>query len=649
MLKAMRGSFHHLKWVLLAVIVAFIFGFVFIDMGMGGAGGASGAEVSYAARVNGESISLRDYSRSLFYTEENYKGMYGQQLTPEMIEQMGLPRQVLDGLIDQRLMLQEARRLNLGATPEEVRKRILQIPTLNPDGKFVGAELYSRYVTGSLGYQNTAEFEDELARDITVSKIESALASSIVVSAKVAEAEYRRNTETATIRYVLYPASRNAGSIAVTPAEVEAYYKANQAKYAHGEQRNIKYLIADYARLRAAVLPNDEELRRRYEAAKETYRSPEAARIFHILIKVDPGSPAAADAAAKAKADALVAQLRGGADFGPLAQANSGDPSSASNGGDMGFVDRGTTVEPFDTAAFTIPLNQISDPIRSQEYGYHIIKVVERRQGGYKSFEEVKPQLSAQTADQVSKDQARDEMARIANRIRDKKPATPEEFTALATERIPSNDSQWFQKTEQVPGLGFNPQLSEWVFSAKPGDVGERIGTSRGIIIPYLVAVRPAGVSPLAEIRARVEADAKSAKASQAARDALASAMQGAPSVDVIGTKLGLTAADTTVSRAGVIQGFQGDTSQLVNSAMAAPVGSINGPVIAGDGAVVFQVTEHKAVTPEDLQKNAAQYADTLRSQQARSLRTVLLQRLRKAAEVDINQAVLETNANRNI
>ena len=104
MLKSMRESFHHLKWVLLAVVAAFVFGFVFIDMGLGGARGTGGTEAAatYAARVNGESIPLRDYSRALFYTEENYKGMYGQQMTPEMLEQMGLQRQVLDSLIDQR-------------------------------------------------------------------------------------------------------------------------------------------------------------------------------------------------------------------------------------------------------------------------------------------------------------------------------------------------------------------------------------------------------------------------------------------------------------------------------------------------------------------------------------------------------------------
>jgi peptidyl-prolyl cis-trans isomerase D len=630
--------------LLIAVVAAFILGFVFIDMGLGGSGGASGSETSsYAARVNGETITMRDYTRALYYTEENYRGVYGQQLTPEMMEQMGLQRQVLDGLIDQRLMLQEARRLNLEATPEEVRKRILEIPTLNPGGKFVGAELYTRYVTGSLGYQDPAEFEDELARDITVSKMESALTSSIVVSSKVAEAEYRRNTESASIRYVLYPSARTAATITVTPAEVDAYYKANQAKYAHGEQRNVKYLMADYTRLRAQVVPTEADLRKRYESSKESFRSPEASRILHILIKPDPTQGANADAAAKAKADALVAQLRAGADFGALARANSGDPSSAGNGGDMGWVEKGTTVQPFDQAAFSIALNQISDPIKSQEYGYHIIKVTERRPAGYRPFEEVRAQLASQTADETARNQAKDDMARIAAVIKQKKPATAEEFAALATERVTSNDSQWIQKSDSIPGLGFNPQLSEWIFSAKQGDVGERIGTQRGIVIPYLAGVRAAGVSPLAEIRQKVETDARTAKASEAARAALAAAKTGATSIDEIAAKVGLMPADATVGRAQPIQGLTGDTSALVTAAMAATPGQISDPVLVGDGAIVFSVTSQKKVTPQELADNATAYSDALRTQQARSLRMVLLQRLRKGAEVEINQQVLQT------
>lgn len=645
MLNVMRERFNQLKWILVAIVAAFVFGFVFIDMGLGGAGTAGGDDRAYAARVNGETITYRDYDRALYYTEQNYRQMYGEQFSPEMLQNLGIERQILDGLIDQRLLVQEARRLNLEATPEEVRNRILQIPTLNPGGKFVGAELYSRYVTGQLGYQSPAEFEDELARDITTAKMESALQSSIIVSPKAAEAEYKRMNEVAKIRYVLYPAVREMANVTATPAEVDAYYKNNQVRYAHGEQRLLKYLVGDFAKLRAQIQLTDAELRRRYEAAKEQYRSAESARIQHILIKVDPAATPEADAAAKAKAESLVAQLRAGADFAALARQHSGDPSSSSAGGDMGFVERGQTVEPFDRAAFSIALNQISDPIRSQEYGYHIIRVSERRPPAYRSFEEVKGQIMTQAVDEMAKDQARQEIARIMAVIRQKKPATPDEFAALANDKISSNDTQWFQRTDSIPGIGNNMQLTQWVFSARQGDIGEPVGTVRGIVIPYLSGVRPAGVTPLAEVRQRVENDVRAEKARQIAMKALHDARSGVSTVDAVASKVGLTPAETQVTRQAQIGGFTGDTSELVKAAMAAAEGEMTGPVAVGDGAVVFQVTEQTRISPADLKQRALEYLEALRGQQARSLRTVLLERLRKTAKIEKNEQALRSAA----
>ncbi len=649
MLKAMRDSFHHLKWVLLAVVAAFIFGFVFIDMGLGGAqaGGTTDDRV-YAARVNGDTITYRDYDRALYYAEQNYKQMYGGQMTAEMLQGLGIHRQVMDSLVDQKLLLQEARRLNLEATPEEVRRRILEIPTLNPDGKFVGAELYNRYVTGALGFQSASEFEETIGRELTVAKMESALASSIMVSPKAAEAEYRRMSENTRIRYVLYPAARDLAKTTVTPADVETYYKANQARYAHGEQRSVKYLLADYNRIRSTITPSEAELRARYETSKAQFRTAESAHILHILIKVDPAAAPAVDAAQLKRAQSLIAQIRAGADFGALAKANSGDPSSSNAGGDMGWVEKGQTVEPFDRAAFALPLNQISEPIRSQEFGYHIIKVLERRGAGTRAFEEVKPQLATSIAEEMAKAQAKEEINRISARIGQKKPATAEEFAALANDKVTSNDTLWFAKSETIPGIGFNQPLSTWAFSAKAGDIGEVTATQRGIAIPYLIAVRPAGVTPLADIRERVENDAKTEKARETARSSIAAAATGAASVDAVASKLGLAAAETTVSGQGQVGNLTGDTSSLVAAAKAAQVGQLSAPIVVGDGALVFQATEQKRVTPQEIAENTPAYVDALRGQQSRSLRTVLLEKLRKGAKIDINEQVIKQASGQN-
>ena len=641
MLKTMRDSFHHLKWVLIAVVAAFVFGFVFIDMGMGGGslGGGSADDASFAAIVNGETITLQEYQRSVNRLEDMYRQMYQQQFTPEMAAQMGLPKQVLDGLIDQRLLTQEARRLNLTASQEEVRKKLLSIPTFTENGKFVGMELYNRYVTGPLGYSSAAAFEEDLARDITLQKMESALMNSLVVSTKAAEAEYRRTNENAKIRYVLLPAIAQTG-VTVSPAEVESYYKANQSKYTHGEQRQIRYLIADYAKIRASLNPSDAELQQVYAANRERYKQPGAARVQHILIKVDPGAPPATDATARAKAQGLVAQLRGGADFATLARANSGDPGSAANGGDMGWVDMGTTVEPFEKAIFSLPLNQVSDPIRSTEFGYHIVKVLERRDESVRPFAEVRTELVTAATSDKAREQATQEINRINAQLKASKPANVEAFSGLAGGNVTSNDGGWVSRGEAVAGIGPHQPLVDWAFTAKPGDISGPLGTPRGVVIAYVANTRPAGVTALNDIREKVEEDARMEKARNSARTALAQQMAGATSIDQVSAKTSQPAQETTVDRGGRVQGFNGDTTALIEAAIAANVGEVKGPVIVSEGAVAFQVVEQKKVTPQELAQNRTAMMDTLRGQQARNLRSVLIQRLRKNAEIEVNDDI---------
>ncbi|HEX8171072.1 MAG TPA: peptidylprolyl isomerase [Thermoanaerobaculia bacterium] len=645
MLKFMRDSFQHLKWILLAIVLAFVFGFVFVDMGLGGRVGGANADRAYAARVNGETITYSDYYRALKNYEDMYRQMYGQQFTPQMAEAMGLNRQVLETLIDQRLITQEAKRLHLNASPEEVRRKLLTIPVFAQDGKFVGMELYNRYVTGPLGYPSASAFEEDLAREIVLAKMDSALSSSVVISPQTAEAEYRRTNETAKIRYVLLAAQKQAATVTVSPAEVEAYYRNNQSKYTHGEQRMIRYLLADFAKIRSQILPTDAQLRERYAQNRENFRTPEAAHVLHILVKVDPSAPPQVDAAARAKAQSIVQQLRAGADFATLARANSDDPSSSSGGGDMGWVEKGQTVPEFESAIFGIPLNTVSDPVRSKNYGYHIVKVVERRAAGIRPFEEVRPEIAARMSDEEAREQARVEITRIAAQLKQKPPKNAEEFSAFSNDKVSSNDGGWVGKSDQIAGIGAHQPLTQWLFSAKKGDIGtEPLGTPRGIVIPYLVDVRPAGVSTLNEIRAKVEEDARLEKARTAATAMLRQMMAGTGSIDDLAARTGVPVREANVNRQGTIAGITGDVTALVEAAMRANPNVLSGPVSTDEGAVVFQVTEQKKVTAAELLQNRASYIDNLRDQQSRNLRGALVRRLREGSRIEINEQVLKTS-----
>lgn len=635
MLKVMRDSFKHLKWILVFVVFLFIF-FIFVDWGAGGGAGRSGVDsTSFAAKVNGQMVSLRDFDRALFFTQQNYEQLYGQSLTPEMIEALNLQQQVLNSLVDRQLLLQEAAKMGLTATEAEVRKKILEIPTLSPNGKFVGEELYERYVTSNMGYPSAADFEEDIAQEVTLDKLESALFNAVIVSPAAAEAEYRARNENARIQYVLYSAERAAEGITLTDAEIEAHYRANTSKYSHPEQRQVKYLLGDLAQVRSQLTVPDAQLRAEYEKNKESYKSGEAVRAQHILIKVDEAAGPEADTAAKARAESLYQQIRGGADFAALAREHSGDPGSAVRGGDLGFFEKGQMVAEFENAAFSLPAGQVSQPVRTS-FGYHLIRVAEKRPAGYRPFEEVRPVLERQLTETRGREQARERIAQARLRLQQSKTTTDEGFRAAATNGVTFNDTGWFARNDAISGIGRNATLSEWAFQAKPGDIGEIIDTGRGPVVPVLANTRPQGAAPLAEIKEQVAADLSKAKGREAARAALATAMQGS-TLEQAAAAVGAQVSETTVTRQGAVQGL-GNARALADAALAANVGDVRGPIVTDQGAVVFKVVEQKKFDPTAFAAERDGLLTQMREGEARKLRNSLIAQLRRGSQVVLNE-----------
>lgn len=645
MLKVMRESFQHLKWILVFIVALFVL-LVFADWGGGGQMGTGGSSElgSAAARVNGDTISFDEYRRALFYAEQRVEQMYGQKLTPQMREALGLEQQVINDLVSQTLLLQEAERLNLAATQDEVRKAILEIPVLNPEGKFVGPELYKNYILG-LGYGTVADFEREIERDLTLQKMQSALISSVAISPKAAEQLYRQRNENAKIQYVLFGVDRLSTPATVTAAEIEAHYKANANRYAHGEQRRVRYLIADLAQLRAKVALGDADLKSYYELNRESFKSRESVRAQHILIPVSPTAGEAQTAAAKAKADALVAQLRGGADFAKLALENSEDPGSKNNGGDVGWFERGRMVPEFENAAFSIAIGEISEPVKTQ-FGFHILRVNEKRPEGYKPFEEVRAELTERFADERARTMARDAIALARTKVEKEKPKDEAALRAIAesSPNVALNDTQWFEKNGSIFGIGRLPALSDWAFSANPQDVSDIIDSDRGPVVGWLEAKRDAGIAELADVKDRVEADARRAKASSSAAAEL-KAVAGDQPIEAVAKKLGVNLEESTVTRTGPIQQLPGDVSSLVDAVMASTVGQTVGPIAVEQGAVIAKVIEKKEFDPATWAADQVQFTESLRATEARRVETSLLERLRASAKVVTNEQLLGRGA----
>src|SRR5690606_4486924 len=165
---------------------------------------------------------------------------------------------------------------------------------------------------------------------------------------------------------------------AVSAEEIQAWFEANRAGYRAPERVAIEYVEIDASALPAVAEPDEAALRQRYEQEKTRFVEPEQRLVSHILVPVEEGADAAAQKTAQDKAQQIAQQARQpDADFAALAKANPGDPGSAANGGDLGWIRQdGAMVKPFEDAVFAAQAGSISDPVKSP-FGWHVIQLRE--------------------------------------------------------------------------------------------------------------------------------------------------------------------------------------------------------------------------------------------------------------------------------
>src|SRR6185436_3888331 len=263
------------------------------------------------------------------------------------------------------------------------------------NGRFIGEARYESLLRQQRPPLTKAQFEDRFRRSIMVERLRTALTDWMAVSDAELDREYRKRNEKVKLQVVAFTADRFRDKVTLNDADIAAYFDAHKAEYRVGEQRTVKFLLLDrdQARLKVVVPPTD--IQRYYNDNIQQFQTPEQIRASHILLKTEGKD----EAAVKTRAEALLAQVKGGADFAALAKKESEDEGSKATGGDLGFFGRGRMVPEFETAVFAMMPGQTSDLVRSQ-FGFHIIRMVEKKAGATRPIDEVRPQIQEQLAQQ---------------------------------------------------------------------------------------------------------------------------------------------------------------------------------------------------------------------------------------------------------
>jgi peptidyl-prolyl cis-trans isomerase D len=642
MLKIMRDNFRHLSWILWLTILVFL-AFVFVDWGMGRIGGGPGVSLGDdAARVGDTRISARDFIQSYRATEDRYRQTYQTNFTPALIKALDLPNQVLNGMIDQALMVDLARKAGVTASDDEVAQRIAAIPGMKRNGQFIGAEEY-RSLLAANGLR-PEKFEQDVRNEIIMRKFSKLVAASLVVPDSAVRQEFARQNERAKIDYVLLPYDKFSSTVGKpTEKELADFYARNKEAYRQPEKRELKYLLVDNTRLRQKTVITQKDIQDYYDTNASQFQIPEQVHAAHILIKVDPNATPAEQSAAEKKAAEVAQKARSGADFSALAKKYSEDPGSKDKGGDLGTFGKGQMVPAFDQAVFSMKPGEIRGPVRTK-FGYHIIKLIDKTPAHEKPLEEVQNQIRLSLETQRVNEQADKIASALADRINRDKLTSDADLRKLTTDIVTFNATDWVSANEPVPGLGYSPKLSQTAFSLKKGEVArDTVPTPRGPAIIKVADIKASGIAPLSEVRDKVAADwtheRESAAAVAAATPDIAASM---PLAD-IGKKYGTQVRSSPEFAPGSPIPDLGTSQPLSEAVFATAEGQVGKPVpLPNRGVVVFKVTEKREFDPAVFERQKETIRASLRSQQAEKYIESLLEQARAGEKIVINHDLLK-------
>ncbi len=643
-LKWLRDNLRHLKFILWGVVAVFVL-LVFVDWGAGGSGPGGGAAA--AVRVGKTTISRQDFLSQMRRLEQQYSQQFGDQWS-EIKDQVNLFDETMAYLTNRILLLDEAERVGIRVSEAELQSDILSMPLFQDEnGTFVGPETYERILRGYL-QMTPQEFERAHAEDLTLNKLTSMMRRGVFVTDAEVERSIRRARELADFDAVLLSYERFLSEVKLTEDEARAHYEISVEDYARPEQRVIRYLVVETARLRRQLPVDDAELRAYYDGHLDEFVEEEQARAAHVLIRTPADADPDAVAEAELRARGVAQIARAGGDFAALVEKHSDDPGSRERGGDLGWFGRGRMVAEFDEAVFAAKPGDIVGPVKSQ-FGYHIIKIDGFRPERQRPFEDVVEQVRFRVLEGRASVEAERRSRELAGRLRDEPPQDDADWQRIADEDEATvlNESPPVAETDPIPGTGDDVGFTTEVFAVDQGAVRGPRAIPRGWMVWQLKEVRPAGVAPFEDVRREVEQSLRREKALQIALDRaseLGRELAAGSAVDALAEQYDGTLARARDHRWGTPVGAIGAASAIDEAVFSGQEGDVVGPIpIAGRGAAVARIETLRLLGPEDMAAEREPVRARLLAERAQQLLVAIINERRRDAVVTADEEFRQT------
>jgi len=636
MIRQLQNAGPTLKIILgaLLVIICASMAITLIPGGIGSSFGIGAPPAGVLATIGDQQVTVNEVqreARAMIRQQFPRGGPQASSLLPFFAGQAA------EQLINEKALIAEAHRMGLRATDDELRDELQHGQLgimLFPDGKFVGQEEYENFAQRF--DMTVPQLEARIKEDILVRKLRALVSSSAFVSDAEVRDEFNQRDTKVKFEYAVITQADILKGLHPTDEELKAFYERNKVKYNNSvpEKRQIKYVVIDSAKIAAATTVTDQDLQAYYDQHRDEYRVPEQVKVSHILIKTPLPAPGAKEdekavADARAKAEDVLKQLKAGGDFAKLAEKYSDDPGSAKSGGELGWIGRGRTVPEFEKAAFSLGKGQTSDLVKSS-YGFHIIHVEDKQQAHLKTLAEVKSEIEEKVKQQKTARATEAAANALLSQAR-----TAGFDAAAAAKGQAAVTTDFFSRTDSLPGLAANPQFMDAVFNEADKAPPDVVQVPQGYVVFQLLAVRPPATPTFEEIRARVESEFKSERAGfllQQKTQELSDRAKAEHDLKKAANDLGATVKTSDLVAP---DGQVPDIGSMANASaiFSLTPGQISGPINGGSNGVVAQLLEKQAPTDQEFTEKKDAIRQSLLEDKQKDLFGLFVANLRKDME----------------
>jgi len=486
----------HSKSILIKIMIGLI-GVVFVFWGIYSIRGPRpGSKIAY---VNGDLISGMEYQATyrdmLLAMQRQYKDYWNEDL----IEMFQLKQKALESLIGKRLISQEASRLGLKVTDDEIADAIYHYPAFQVNGVFDE----NRY-RSLLNYNRMepADFEAGIGSELLGEKISQFIKSFVpVIEGEIID-YYTFQNEKVNLGFVAFNPEDFKSGVKATQAGMETYFEKHKEEYRIPAQIKIDYITLDPSDFKDKVSVTEGEIADYYEYNPERFKEQSQVRARHILFSVPPDASKEAEAEVKDKALEILKRAQHGEDFSELAKKYSQDTSNASKGGDLGYFKKDHMVKPFEELAFSLKKGEVGGPVRTQ-FGWHVIKVEDIKEEKVKTLDEVREQIEAALKEDIARDMAHERVLALMDQM----PYDVHLSSYAAQHGLTIKKSDFFVKRGDIPGFGTDEKLKQAIYSLDKGEVSEILEHEGKYYIFQVTDTKDSSIPAISEVADQLRND----------------------------------------------------------------------------------------------------------------------------------------------